>query len=529
MNLKQKIGQMLIVGFKGKTASAEIKKLIREYHIGGVILFSRNIGTPNEILQLTTDLQLEAKNAGYERPLFICIDQENGAVRRLGDGTTIVPGAMLLGATHKPELAYEAGKITGSELKALGINWNLAPVVDVNNNPLNPVIVVRSFGENPHHVSQFALEMIKGMQEVGVITTLKHFPGHGDTEVDSHLDLPIITHDINRLHEVELVPFKTCIANGADTVMTAHVYFPAIEQEFNRPATLSKKVISGLLRDELGFDGVVTTDCMEMDAIAKRIGTEKGGVEAVKAGVDLVMVSHLYDRQINTIEAIYNAVKDGELSEERIDESLTRINRLKDQYINWSQIEEKPKVSQDVGSKEHQYISEKIYEKGITIAENDHIFPIKLSEEDRLLVVYPRNDYATLVEDQRYATMTLGKEIQKLHTNTDVIQLETPIKDKDIKEVLSKANEYKYIIVGTLNAFSDQQQQKLVRELIKTNIPIVAIATRSPYDLNYFFGLKGAICTYEFSKPALRMAAHALFGKVNVKGKLPVTLSKASS
>ncbi|MEI2401057.1 glycoside hydrolase family 3 N-terminal domain-containing protein, partial [Paenibacillus phytohabitans] len=220
-DLRKKVGQLMVVGFKGIKASDEIKELICEHHVGGIILFARNIGTPQEILSLTNELQQVAKDAGHEHPLLICIDQENGVVRRLGEGTTIFPGAMLLGATGEPEHAYQVGVATGKELKALGINWNLAPVMDVNNNPANPVIGVRSFGESADKVSEFGRMAMKGMQEAGIITTLKHFPGHGDTNVDSHLDLPVISHNINRLEQIELRPFIDSIKAGADTIMSA--------------------------------------------------------------------------------------------------------------------------------------------------------------------------------------------------------------------------------------------------------------------------------------------------------------------
>ena len=353
MTLQKKLGRLLIAGFKGTTMSPEIKQLIHDYHIGGVILFGRNIGTPQEILALTQSLQQEAKVAGYSSPLLICIDQENGVVRRLGEGTTVIPGAMLLGATHEPTNAYNAGLMAGKELKALGINWNLAPVVDINNNPKNPVIGVRSFGENPQDVTDMAKNSMLGMQESGVMTTLKHFPGHGDTSVDSHLDLPVIAHDLQRLHEVELVPFKACIAAGADAIMTAHVYFPALESESNTPATLSRAVITGLLREELGFNGVVTTDCMEMDAIANGVGTVNGCLKAVQAGVDLVMVSHIHSLQEQSVLKLVDAVKNGEVSMKQIDQSIERIERMIARYTSWEDIESMQEVPSFVGSQSH--------------------------------------------------------------------------------------------------------------------------------------------------------------------------------
>ena len=222
-----KLGQLLVVGFRGMTVSDEVKKLIHDYRVGNFILFGRNIGTGVDVLDLTSALQEEAKRAGHDKPLLICTDQENGLVQRLKYPATAFPGAMGIGATNNLDIAYQIGEATGRELKEVGINWNLAPVVDVNNNPENPVINVRSFGESPRRVKDLALAWMKGCQEAGVATTLKHFPGHGDTNVDSHLDLPVIHHSLKRLFDVELLPFLEGIKNGATTIMTAHIYFSA--------------------------------------------------------------------------------------------------------------------------------------------------------------------------------------------------------------------------------------------------------------------------------------------------------------
>nr|WP_309098208.1 beta-N-acetylhexosaminidase [Fredinandcohnia onubensis] len=518
--LRRKIGQLMVVGFKGITASEEIKELIREHHVGGIILFGRNIGTPEEILSLTTELQQVAKDAGHEHPLLICIDQENGVVRRLGEGTTIFPGAMLLGATGNPDNAYEVGVATGKELKALGINWNLAPVMDVNNNPENPVIGVRSFGESADKVSEFGRMAMKGMQEAGVITTLKHFPGHGDTNVDSHLDLPVISHNIERLEQIELKPFVDSIAAGADTVMSAHVYFPAIADTPGVPATLSRKVITGLLREKLGFDGVVTTDCMEMNAIANTIGTAKGGVEAIKAGVDLIMVSHLHHLQKETIDAIVTAVESGEIDEAQIEAAVARVTRLKVKYCNWDEIGS-DEVPSFVGGKEHQQLAHDIYKQGITIVKNNGILPLK---NKRVLVVYSENKYTMQVEDRRYSSMYLGETIKEIDDTAEIVQLSNPATDEEIQRVAAKAQQFEAIIVGTLTVQEGDAQTKLVKALTDTGVPVIVIATRSPYDLAYLPEIQAYLCTYEFPYPALNMAAKAIYGREQVTGKLPVTI-----
>lgn len=524
--LRKKVGQLLVVGFKGTTASEEIKELIREHHVGGIILFGRNIGTPQEILNLTSELQLEAKKAGHERPLLICLDQENGVVRRLGEGTTILPGAMLLGATHQPENAYQVGLATGKELKALGVNWNLAPVVDVNNNPENPVIGVRSYGETAEKVSAFGRMAMKGMQAAGVMTTLKHFPGHGDTNVDSHLDLPVISHSIERLREIELVPFIESIREGADTIMSAHVYFPAIEDAPGVPATLSKKVITGLLREQLGFDGVVTTDCMEMNAIANTIGTAAGGVEAIKAGADLVMVSHLHHLQKDTINRIVDAVEAGEIDDSVIDAAVTRVERLKDKYIHWDELnlESDAPVPDVVGCEEHEQLADEIYKQGVTIVKNNGMLPLKPNSGQKVLVVYSENTYTMQVEDKRYSSMHLGQAVRKIDENADVLELSNPATEEEIKAAAQKARDYDAIIVGTLTVKQEDAQANLVESLNETGVPVVVVAIRSPYDLAYLPDVAAYICTYEFPYPALKMAAKAIYGLEQVTGQLPVTI-----
>src|SRR5215467_4572704 len=316
MTLEEQIGQSLVAGFWGTTPSPEIIDLIRNYHIGGIILFSRNVQDAQQVLELTHSLQLIAKTAGHPTPLLIAIDQENGMVRRLGKGTTQFPGNMALGATGSEQVVYDVAQATGSELKALGINMNLAPVVDVNNNPANPVIGVRSFGEDPHQVARLAAAAVKGYRAAGVISDLKHFPGHGDTAVDSHLALPIISRTLEQLEAIELVPFSSGIGAGADSVMIAHISFPALTHQEALPATVSPAIVRGLLREKLGYDGVIISDCMEMSAVAETIGTERAAVMALQAGVDLVLVSHTYARQRGSIEAMQSALQAGELSPE---------------------------------------------------------------------------------------------------------------------------------------------------------------------------------------------------------------------
>ena len=525
LTLKQKIGQLMVIGFHGLTVPENFSELIKEYQIGGVILFGRNVGTPEEVLNLTTQLQKSAKEAGNEQPLLICLDQENGMVRRLGDGTTTFPGSMLLGATKDKQNAFDIGYATGKELKALGINWNLAPVLDVNNNPDNPVIGVRSFGETPELVSEFGTEIMKGMQKAGILTTLKHFPGHGDTNVDSHLDLPVIAHDMDRLREVELKPFKKAIDEGADTVMSAHVYFPALEKEENKPATLSKNVLTGLLREELGFEGVITTDCLEMQAISNTIGTEKGAVEAFKAGVDLLMISHNYDVQVGALKELEEAFETGDLSVERLDASVKRITEMKGKYVSWDQVDAltQANLKNEVGTEEARHLAEEVYKKGVTIVKDeDSLIPIK--ENAKVLVVFPDNGHTVLVEDKRFTELNVKPIIKEIDSKAEVFIINKLEEETSLTNFLQKAENADYVIVGTLNARAGDRQTELIKKVRQVNGQTIGLGLRSPYDLNHYPEISTYLTTYEYTEPAVKTSFKALYGLASIKGSLPVSL-----
>ncbi len=280
MTLDEQIGRLFVVGFPDHDANPELLDLIQCERVGGVILFSRNVRDQAQTAALTHTLQSTARAAGHPAPLLVMIDQENGLVRRLGHDSTPFPGAMALGAIEDAEaserIVEEVARATAQELLAHGVNMNLAPVMDVNNAPENPVIGVRSFGADPEVVGRLGVASMRGLQGAGVIATLKHFPGHGDTTVDSHLALPVVTAPPERLEAVELAPFRQGIAAGAECVMTAHVAFPALTGDATIPATLAPEALTDLLRERLGFAGVIMSDCLEMDAIAGTVGVESG-------------------------------------------------------------------------------------------------------------------------------------------------------------------------------------------------------------------------------------------------------------
>jgi len=526
MSLRQKIGQLMMVGFKGTTPSPEILQMIEEEHVGGIILFGRNIGTPEEVLQLNADLQAAAKRANHPAPLLISIDQENGVVRRLGVGTTVFPGNMLMGAVNDPEATKAVAHASAKELKALGINMNLAPVLDVNNNPHNPVIGVRSYGESVESVTRHGIASIHGHQEAGVVTTVKHFPGHGDTDTDSHLALPVISHDLDRLEQVELVPFQKAIEAGADCVMIAHVYFPALEPRENVPATISEAIVTGLLREKLGFQGVITTDCLEMNAISETIGTADGALLALKAGVDILMISHRHNWQKDAIERIVQAVEKGEISEELIDRAVERVLKLKAKYLSWDEALPaiKERVPSFVGGADHASLAQNQFDRGVTLVKNNGILPLKLTEDAKILVVYPNSQVYTMVEDARYATYALKDALLTHHSNVEELRISSPPTDDEIQSVIRRSIDADLIIFGTMNAHLQDKQAEMVRQAAAQGKPVIAIAMRNPYDLMVYPEVSAFLATYEFTLPCLRVAADILFGTKPSKGKLPVSI-----
>ncbi|MBO9130764.1 beta-N-acetylhexosaminidase [Bacillus sp. 165] len=327
MTLDEKIGQMFIAGFHGPVMNKEITDLIQNEHLGGVILYSQNIQSSTQLLSLVNNLKKTNINT---LPLFISTDEEGGRVSRLPAGKTAFPPSFTIGKHNNKALAYRVGNAIGKEMGAYGFNLNFAPDFDIYTNPNNTVIGNRSFGTTPDIVSSLGTAAMKGLQDSHVIPTIKHFPGHGDTAVDSHIGLPIVRKTKQQLYKTELKPFQAAIKNGADMVMVAHIQYPYIDSA--KPASLSKTLITGLLRDELGFDGVVITDDLEMGAISSHFGIETAVVDAVQAGVDLLLFAHTYETEKKAIHAIKQAVQNGKISEERIDESVRRIVHLKLKY-----------------------------------------------------------------------------------------------------------------------------------------------------------------------------------------------------
>ncbi len=328
MSLEEKIGQMMFAGISGTVMSDSTNNLINSYHVGGLIFYKNNIASTSQIVTLQNEIR--AANAGNKLPLLLGVDQEGGRISRMPNEVKNLPTSLAIGKVNNPAYSYEIGTLLGQEVKAFGFNLNFAPVLDVNSNPNNPVIGDRSFGDNPEIVIRLGIETMKGIMKEEVIPVVKHFPGHGDTSVDSHLELPTVNKSLAELEELELIPFQAAVENGADVVMAAHILLPKIDPDY--PSSMSKVVLTDMLRKQLGFNGVIITDDMTMGAIADNYSIAQAAVQSVKAGSDIILVAHGDSNISATIDALIAAVESGEIKEERINESVARIIRLKQKY-----------------------------------------------------------------------------------------------------------------------------------------------------------------------------------------------------
>ncbi len=522
MTLSEKVGQLFQVGFIGTGITAEIKELIEDYHVGGIIYFHRNFESPDQIKVLSSALQDLAISSRNGLPLIISIDQEGGVVTRL-KGVTHYPGCMIIGATRSSELSFRAGKASARELMKLGINMNLAPVLDVNNNPENPVIGVRSFGEDPELVAELGTAFIRGMQEGGIISCAKHFPGHGDTVTDSHLDLPVIKHERKRLAEVEFYPFEKAIKNGVDSIMAAHVYFPAIEPEPGIPATLSYRVLTRLLRKEMGYKGLIITDCMEMNAIAKTFGTIKGAVKAIQAGCDMVLISYNPLHQKAAIEEVISAVKSGVISEDTIEQSVTRVLKLKEKRIGL-EFEEYGVFSEFIPEKIHdegRAVSFEIARRGVTLVRDQKkLLPVREDKYNRIVILDCFQGPLSMVEDNSIEKTSLLKHLQ--FKNLDIVNYHLEEEKKDIQDLVFNRNDL--VVFYSYDAIHNRWQERIVTRLLEQSIDVIVVAIRNPYDLRVFPKISTYLTTYDFSPTNLEVVGEIISGKWKPVGKLPVTI-----
>jgi beta-N-acetylhexosaminidase len=560
MTLEEKVGQMLMPDFRtwnGKNFTVmneEVAGVISKYHLGGVILFAENVAGTEQSTRLVDGLQKASPNI----PLLLSIDQEGGSIVRLQTGTNMT-GNMPLGATRSTDLTYKVGKAIGEELHSLGINTNFAPDMDVNINPDNPVIGIRSFGGNPQMVADLGVAYAKGLEDAGEVATVKHFPGHGDVSTDSHTGLPLVPYDMNRLKNVELKPFQAAMDNDIDMIMSAHIQFPAVDDtkvtslkdgsQIYLPATLSKKVMTDLVRTQMGFKGVIVTDALNMGAIADNFGTSDAVIRAINAGVDIALMPATvhgtsdipkFDSMFN---AVINAVNTQVIPLSRIDESAKRIISLKIKRGIYSPsgttdnrtIDEKvANAMLVVGSAEHKAIETEAVNKAVTLVRNDDgILPFKLKDGDKVFIITPFSDRNALLVTGVNEVIA-ASNLKNITVTSNTYSTSSHVLNAANKTAMLAAN---YVIFGTYvyDAASKRVGSGYADNALDANtyantngIKMVNVSICYPYEPMYLTNAKTLIDVYgryaTGTNPALNLlgATRAIFGLINPTGKLPV-------
>lgn len=553
MSLRQKVGQLFVIEVAGRHATnvSDAAKAVNQqlygvdtpaeaiakYTPGGVIYYSTrvpctgcgsddNIGDPAQVATLSNGLQAAALAQPGHIPLQISVDQEGGAlVARFGPPATQMPGNMALGAGRSVDDAYTSAEVIGQELKAVGVTQDYAPVSDVNINPNNPVIGIRSAGGDPGLVSDLAAAQVRGYHAGGISAVAKHFPGHGDTGTDSHFGLPKVTHTLEQFHQIDLPPFQADIAAGVDTIMTAHVVFPAVDPS-GAPATMSHEILTGVLRQELGFRGLIVTDALDMAGATSTYPPDVAPVQAVLAGADQLLIPPQMD---TAYAAVLDAVRSGEISRHRLDESVYRIllhkfrrGIFRDPFVD------PPAATQVMGAPEHLALAQSITDRTTTLVKND----------DGLLPLAPGPRHVLVAGWGVGTTQAMASELEARGATTEVLQSGTTPSDAAIDEAVTAAQGADLVLVSTNNAYAIDAttgqptaaaaaQTRLVKALLATGKPVVAAAMRNPYDVASFPGAPTVLDTYGYTADQVASLVRVMFGEVNPSGRLPVSIPRA--
>jgi beta-N-acetylhexosaminidase len=492
--------------------------LIRRQKIGGLIIFG---GEVYETTHLTNFLQEKARI-----PLLIAADFEWGAGMRI-NGTTLFPPFMALGATASTNLVYQMGRVTAIEARAMGIHMTYAPVVDVNINPDNPIISVRSLGENPEAVSHLAAAFIRGCQENGLVATAKHFPGHGDTNLDSHTLLPTIAGDQERLEKVELYPFSRAIQAGVEAIMSAHLSVPALDPRPNLPATLSYPILTGLLRKQMGFKGLIVTDALDMGGITRSFSTREAAVQAVRAGADVLL---LPPEPAEAIDALVEAVSSGEIPESRIHASAAKILELKARLgLHRNRLAKVNQLPLRVATKEHLDLSALAFEKSVTLVKNEaDILPLCPERLQKKMAVFSLSSDP----DDYYAGSVLVKEVEKRRPGVVSAYADAFTGQEYVHRAREEAKDAETVVFALFSSLRTAkgtvdlvpQQIELVKEFATGPARVIVISFGSPYFLRHFPEVDAYVCLYRDTDQAQEAAAKALFGEIEVNGTLPVSI-----
>jgi beta-N-acetylhexosaminidase len=527
--LRERIGQMVMVWVLGDYSSysdsmfAEVRRWIERDHIGGV---SMSLGTPIEVAAKINNMQRLSRV-----PLMTSADLEPGLGRLEGGvfthylleagSATVFPSAMAIAATGRDQDAYDAAKVIAQEARAVGIQINFSPVVDVNNNPSNPVINTRSFGEDPQRVALLSAQFVRGTQDGGAISTAKHFPGHGDTDVDSHVGLPVVGANWSRLTQVELVPFKAAIDAGAGMVMTAHIALPAVEGDSTTPATLAPRIITGVLRDTLKFRGVAITDAMTMEGVGKGYGVEESSVLAVKAGADIILKP---SDPTKAIDAVLAAVERGDISRARIDSAARRVLELKARTgVAFNRLVDLDALREVVGSAEHRAKAEDIARRAVTLLRDTRsLLPVSGA---RIAVVQ------YMPETELRAGKIFGNELRAAFPQARVIKISPATSATDLDSVTRQvAGADRVIVAAYVRRIEGEGRPavpphiaKWIDDLAKKE-KVVAVALGNPYLIRQFPSVSTYLVTYGVGDALERAAAAVVLGRAPAVGTAPVSL-----
>ena len=521
LTLREKIGQLITVSYSGNfinrdsNAYRRLVEEIGELKVGGYILYG---GTVAETAKLTNAMQ-----AMSDVPLLIASDLERGLGNQLSDAVHF-PFNMTFGAAGSEELAYEHGRITAVEARAAGIHQVYGPVVDVNNNPDNPIINVRAYGGTPELVTRIANAFIRGAQDHGLIATAKHFPGHGDTGTDTHSRLAVIEVDEDRLNAVELAPFKAAVETGVRSVMTAHISVPAVDPA-GVPATMSDSILEGILREKFGFDGIIVTDAMGMGGIVNDYSIVDGSIEAIRAGSDILLAP--LDPKM-AIEGIAAAVGRGDLSKERIDESVRRILEAK-QWLGLpeNRFVDTDELNQTVGLPENHRVAREVAERSITLLRNENgIVPLDDSGDKQTLIMTATSDFSSSLGT------TFRRTLSSLLPNSETAFIDPRTNDLEMEEILEQARAADRIVCGTfvqIRARKDfialaPEQEAYFQQILDLGKPVVVAAFGNPYVIRQFPDVDAYLCTFNYLSSSEVPAARALAGLAPVTGTLPIAI-----
>ncbi|MGB4787105.1 MAG: glycoside hydrolase family 3 N-terminal domain-containing protein [Candidatus Acidiferrum sp.] len=530
MTVDEKIGQLLFTTYHGSftytdaAAYQQILHDVNDLHVGGFINVTH--GSPLGIVKsqayptAVLNNQLQSKS---KLPLLIGADFERGTAMRLDEGTSF-PTAMALAAGGDSKDAYTMGKITALESRAVGVHWIYAPDADVNNNPGNPIINTRSFGEDPARVSEFVSAFVRGVEENGGLATAKHFPGHGDTAADSHIDLPVIRADRARLNTLELVPFRAAISSGAGSIMTGHLNVPSLEPDPNTPATLSQDILTGLLRDEMGYQGLIVTDAMDMGGITVRYAPGEAAVRAIVAGIDALLMSPVPDA---AFEALQAAVKSGRISKARLDASVRRILQAKARLgLHANRLVDVNALNQKFASVAWQKEAQDISNRGVTLLrDTPHRLPLDATKPSRALLL------AFYADPEPYPGEDLERELRTRFDSLTTLRADTRFVNASILK-LPPPDSYDVAILALFVRVSDRkgnvdvpaEQAALAEQLYKTGKPIITVGFGSPYLIEKFPQAETWLAAFGISDVAQISVARALFGQIPMRGHLPVTI-----